>query len=126
MVLSEEGKEVKVSYNNVMSSLAVLKLDIEMRKDNIIVDTKFFLEADTVLGASDGEVSFSPKESGTYTFTAEALRTAQEDVKLSNIKNIYFKLSLTSPVVSVNATVTVTAGNKERSTTGGELTGSHD
>lgn len=113
MVLSEEGKEVKVSYNNVMSALAVLKLDIEMRKDNIIVDTKFFVEADTVLGASDGEVAFSPKESGTYTFTAKALRTAQEDVKLSNIKNIYFKLSITSPVVSVNGAVTVTSGNKE-------------
>ncbi|MCB2309455.1 fibronectin type III domain-containing protein [Clostridium estertheticum] len=77
-----------------------------MRKDNILVDTKSVVEVDTVLGASDGEVTFSPKESGTYTFTAKALRTAQEDVKLSNTKNITFKLPLTSPVVSASATDT--------------------
>ena len=72
VVLSEDGKEVKVSYNNVMGALGTLKLDVEMRKDNIIVDTKSVVEVDTVLGASDGEVTFSPKESGTYTFTAKA------------------------------------------------------
>ncbi|MBU3218419.1 fibronectin type III domain-containing protein [Clostridium estertheticum] len=106
VVLSEDGKEVKVSYNNVMGALGTLKLDVEMRKDNIIVDTKSVVEADTLLGATDGEVTFSPKESGTYTFTAKALRTAQEDVKLSNTKNITFKLPLTSPVVSASATAT--------------------
>lgn len=104
--LSTNGTEVTSNFKMVMGALGATKLEVDMLKDNQIVDTKSVIEAVLVLGASSGSVKFIPSESGTYTFIAKASRNGESTVKLSEPFSFDFDLPVANPVVRATAVKT--------------------
>lgn len=101
--LSEDGREIIVKFDMEMGALGATDVDVEMYKDDAVIDTKSIKESTSVIGERANSVKFTPNESGEYTFIVKASRDGEEGIKESSPISFVFELPLEEPEVRATA-----------------------